>query len=121
MRRELQKCGHNALPIIIVDEYNEVCNSDAKQLTANLIKELYDFAVSTTVIIVGVAENISELIEDHASIGRALVQISLSRMSDSELKEIMEKRANRTVMTFSGDATWTIISLSRGLPYFIPT
>ncbi|MGX1164255.1 DNA-binding ferritin-like protein (Dps family)/GTPase SAR1 family protein [Bradyrhizobium sp. USDA 372] len=121
VRRELQKCKANALPIIIIDEYSEVSDEEAKKLTANLIKEFYDFTISTTVILVGVAENISELIEDHASIDRAIVQISLNRMSDAELKEIIQKRANRTVMTFSGDAMWTIIVLSRGLPYFTQT
>ena len=121
VRRELQKCSANALPIIIVDEYNEVQDADAKRLTANLIKEFYDFSISATVIIVGVAENIGELIEDHASIGRALVQVPLNRMSESELKEIIEKRASRTVMSFSGDAIWTIVVLSRGLPYFTQT
>jgi len=121
VRRELQKCGANALPIIIVDEYNELIDENAKRLTAKLIKEFYDFSITTTIILVGVAENISDLIEDHASIGRALVQIPLSRMSTSELKEIIQKRASRTVMTFSGDAMWTIIALSRGLPYFTQT
>lgn len=121
VRRELQKCGANALPIIIIDEYNEVKDIETKRLTANLIKEFYDFSITTTVIIVGVAENISELIEDHASIGRAIVQIPLNRMSSSELKEIIQKRISRTVMKFSADATWTIVSLSRGLPYFTQT
>ncbi|MBU6463892.1 MAG: AAA family ATPase [Bradyrhizobium sp.] len=121
VRRELQKCKVNALPIIIIDEYSEVVDDDAKKLTANLIKEFYDFTITTTVILVGVAENISELIADHASIDRAIIQIPLNRMSDNELKEIIQKRANRTVMTFSGDATWTIIALSRGLPYFTQT
>jgi Cdc6-like AAA superfamily ATPase len=121
IRRELQKCGPNALPIIIIDEYSEVVDADAKKLMANLIKEFYDFSITTTVILVGVAENISELIEDHASIDRALVEIPLNRMSDGELKEIIQKRTNRTVMTFSGDAIWTIIVLSRGLPYFTQT
>src|SRR5215211_1726976 len=69
----------------------------------------------------GVAENIAGLISDHASINRALVQIPLSRMSNSELGEIIQKRASRTVMRFSGDAMWTIITLSRGLPYFTQT
>jgi len=121
VRRELQKCGPNALPIIIIDEYNEVRDADARLLTANLIKELYDFAVTTTVIIVGVAETVTELIDDHASSGRALVQIPLSRMSKSELREIIQKRIKRTDMTFSGDAMWTIVTLSRGLPYFTQT
>jgi len=121
IRRELQKCGANALPIIIIDEYSEMIDSDAKKLTANLIKELYDFSVTTTVILVGVAENISELIYDHQSLDRALVQIPLNRMSQNELREIIQKRANRTVMKFSADAMWTIIALSRGLPYFTQT
>jgi Holliday junction resolvasome RuvABC ATP-dependent DNA helicase subunit len=121
IRRELQKIGVNALPIIIVDEYSEVIDDDAKKITANLIKEFYDFTVTTTLILVGVAENISELIEDHSSIDRAIVEIPLSRMSQDELKEIIQKRADRTVMTFSPDAVWTIIVLSRGLPYFTQT
>jgi Holliday junction resolvasome RuvABC ATP-dependent DNA helicase subunit len=121
IRRELQKCGANALPIIIVDEYSEVIDADAKKLTANLLKEFYDFSISTTVILVGVAENISELIEDHSSIDRALVEVPLNRMSDGELIEIIQKRANRTVMTFTRDAVWTIVILSRGLPYFTQT
>jgi Cdc6-like AAA superfamily ATPase len=121
IRRELQKTGANALPIIIVDEYSEVIDKEAKKLTANLIKEFYDFSVATTVVLVGVAENISELVEDHASIDRALVEIPLNRMSDAELKEIIQKRASRTAMVFSGDAIWTIIALSRGLPYFTQT
>ncbi|MBW8639034.1 AAA family ATPase [Hoeflea sp. WL0058] len=121
IRRELQKCSPNALPIIIIDEYNEITDTDTKTLTANLIKELYDFSVTTTVLLVGVAENIGELIEDHKSIGRALIHVPLSRMSDSELKEIIEKRASRTRMKFSGDAIWTIVTLSRGLPFFTQT
>lgn len=121
IRRELQKCSANSLPIIIVDEYNELKDADAKRLTANLIKELYDFPVTATVILVGVAENISELIFDHASIDRALIEVPLNRMSNSELREIIQKRANRTVMKFSVDAIWTIVVLSRGLPYFTQT
>jgi Cdc6-like AAA superfamily ATPase len=121
VRRELQRCGANALPIIIIDEYNEVEDADARRLTANLIKELYDFSVTTTVILVGVAENVSDLITGHTSLDRALVQVPLHRMSDSELKEIIQKRANRTAISFSGDAMWTIITLSRGLPYFTQT
>jgi Cdc6-like AAA superfamily ATPase len=121
VRRELQKAGANALPIIIVDEYDKLVDADAKALTANLIKELYDFSATTTVILVGVAENISELIDDHRSTDRAIVQVPLVRMSHVELREIIEKRANRTAMKFSRDAMWTIIVLSRGLPYFTQT
>jgi Cdc6-like AAA superfamily ATPase len=121
VRRELQKIKANAIPIIIIDEYDKVVDRDAKELTANLIKEFYDFSIATTVILVGVAESISELIEDHASVDRAIVQIPLSRMSESELRDIIIKRAERTPLKFSTDAIWTIVVLSRGLPFFTQT
>jgi len=108
VRRELQKCGADSIPIIIIDEYNEIRNRDAKVLTANLIKEFYDFSVATTIILVGVSDNVSDLIGDHASAARAIVEIPLNRMSEAELKEIIQKRASRTLMRFSGDAIWTI-------------
>ena len=121
VRRELQKIGANALPIIIIDEYDKIDDEDAKALTANLIKEFYDFSITTTVILVGVAENISELIADHASVDRAIVQIPLIRMSERELKDIIVQRADRTIMKFTTDALWTIVVLSRGLPFFTQT
>ncbi|MCL2715651.1 MAG: ATP-binding protein [Alphaproteobacteria bacterium] len=121
IRRELQKCAANALPIIVIDEYSELADPDARKLTAHLIKEFYDFSVTTTVILVGVAENISELIEDHQSIDRAIVEIQLGRMSNTELTEIIRSRCARTVMTFTPNAISTINVLSRGLPYFTQT
>jgi Cdc6-like AAA superfamily ATPase len=121
VRRELQKINPNALPIIILDEYDKISDNDAKILTANLIKELHDFAIHTTVIVVGVAEDISKLIYDHASIGRAVVGVPLGRMSDGELREIIERRLAQTRIKFSEDAIWTIIILSRGLPFFTQT
>lgn len=121
VRRCLAQCSANSIPIIIVDEFNEVEDEDAKLLTSNLIKEMYDYGLSATILLVGVAENIGELLEDHKSVGRALVQIPLHRMKDAELKEIIDKRISRTAMKFEGDATWTIVTLSRGLPYFTQT
>ena len=118
VRRELQKINPNALPIIIIDEYNEITDDDARLLTAKLIKEFYDHSVTTTVIIVGVSDTVVDLIGKHESLDRALVEVPLKRMSDEELREIIHKRISRTPMSFSRDAIWTIIVLSRGLPYF---
>lgn len=118
IRRELQKCAANALPIIIIDEFDKLEDEYARKLTANTIKSLYDYSVTTTLIIVGVSENIDDLIEDHQSIVRALSQIKLERMSDAELNDVIDTRITKTPLRFSGDARWTIVKLSRGLPYF---
>jgi len=42
-------------------------------------------------------------------------------MSDSELREIITKRTDRTAIKFDKDAIWTVITLSMGLPYFTQT
>lgn len=118
VRREFQKCQANALPIVIIDEYDKLSNIEARLLTANVIKYLYDYSVNVTVILVGVAEDVSSLIADHESIDRALTQIKLIRMSDGELNEVINTRLSKTPMKLSGDARWTIVTLSRGLPYF---
>lgn len=118
VRREFQKCKPNSIPIIIIDEYDKLEDREAQILTANVIKYLYDYSVNVTVILVGVAEDINALIEDHASIDRALSQIKLERMSDEELNEIIDTRLGQTPMKITGDARWTLITLSRGLPYF---
>lgn len=121
IRRELQKCRPNAIPIIIIDEFDKVINESARELTAHVIKALYDDAatINTTVIIVGVAEDIRELIEDHKSLTRALTEIKMERMDTHELNEILDKRLRRTPMEINGDARWTIVTLSRGMPYYV--
>jgi hypothetical protein len=118
VRRELQKCKPNATPIIVIDEFDKLKDENARLLTANVIKYLYDYSVNVTVVLVGVAEDVSSLIKDHESIDRALTQIRLNRMSDHELNGVIDKRLARTPVKISGDARWTIVTLSRGLPYF---
>jgi Cdc6-like AAA superfamily ATPase len=121
IRRELQKCRPNAIPIIIIDEFDKLQDDSARELTAHVIKALYDDAatVNTTVIIVGVAEDIRELIEDHKSLTRALTEIKMERMTPHELNEVLDKRLRRTPLTISGDARWTVVMLSRGMPYYV--
>jgi Cdc6-like AAA superfamily ATPase len=121
IRRELQKCRPNAIPIIIIDEFDKLRDESARELTAHVIKDLYDNAatINTTIIIVGVAEDIRELVEDHASLRRALVEVKMERMKSPELNEVLDKRLRLTPTKISGDARWTTVTLSRGLPYYV--
>jgi hypothetical protein len=61
IRRELQKCRPNAIPILIIDEFDKLQEVRARELTANVIKSLHDYAVPATIILVGVAENVGQL------------------------------------------------------------
>jgi Cdc6-like AAA superfamily ATPase len=115
---ELEKFNLNTLPIIILDEFDKVRDEDAKTLTANTIKGLSDRSVRATVIVVGVADSVSDLLRGHESIGRCLRQIPMPRMSGGELRQIINDRLPRHGMSIAPDVLDHIVSLSRGLPYY---
>jgi Cdc6-like AAA superfamily ATPase len=119
IRRELQKCRPNSIPILIIDEFDKLQDQGARELTANVIKSLHDYAVPATIILVGVAENVGQLIENHESIRRALTPIKLERMVDHELSEILDSRLGLTPFSMDYDARNKIIRLSHGLPYYV--
>ena len=103
--------------IIVIDEFDRVKDQETSSLLADTIKSLSDHAVDATLIIVGVADSIDELIAEHASIERALVQITVPRMRELELTEIVEKGFQHARMGIDKDAIQQIAALSRGLPH----
>ena len=121
VRIELQKCKPNSLPIIIIDEFDKLEKGQTIELTANTIKYLSDYGLNCTIVIVGVAESLSDLIEEHGSIRRCIVQIPLERMKDRELSEVIESRPKQTPMKIEGIALTKIIILARGLPFYVHT
>jgi hypothetical protein len=86
-------------------------------LLADTIKGLSDHAVDTTIIIIGVADSIDDLIAEHKSIERALVQVQMPRMSQGELFSIVEKGFAQATMKIDFEAKCQIAALSQGLPH----
>jgi Cdc6-like AAA superfamily ATPase len=115
---ELSTFSLNTVPIVILDEFDKLPTKSLRNLIANTIKNLSDRSIRTTVIVVGVADSVSDLIEEHESIVRCLRQIPMQRMNPGELKEIVEKRLPRLGMKIRPDALAYIVSLSRGLPHY---
>lgn len=77
------------LTVLILDEFDKVSDDATKRAMADLVKIVSDTAPRVTLIIVGVADNIGQLIGEHPSIERNLVQIELPTMNDEEIKEIL--------------------------------
>jgi Cdc6-like AAA superfamily ATPase len=115
---ELAGFSLNTVPIVILDEFDKLNDPELRDAVANTIKNLSDRSVRTTVIIVGVADSVGDLIEEHESISRCLRQIPMQRMNPNELKEIIERRLPSLGMQIRADALAHIISLSRGLPHY---
>ena len=109
----------NHVPIIIIDEYDQIEDASASELMANTIKSLSDFGVNVTVILVGVADNIVELIGEHQSVQRCMEQVLMPRMEKDERREVLSKALSQLGMRIQADASWKIVDLSRGLPSYI--
>jgi len=107
------------LPLVfIIDEFDRIPRTEAP-LFADFMKALSDRRTLATVVLVGVAENISELLEGHASIERNLRQIHLPRMSETELGEIVDSGMARAGFTLSGEQPrHRIIVASQGFPHY---
>jgi Cdc6-like AAA superfamily ATPase len=115
---ELSNYSLNDVPIVILDEFDKVADKQARALIANTVKSMGDRAVHTKVILVGVADDAGELIENHASLTRNLKQVKMPRLSLGELEEIIAPRLKRCGVSISEDALFQIAFLSRGLPYY---
>jgi Cdc6-like AAA superfamily ATPase len=103
--------------VFIIDEFDQASREVSKGMT-ELIKALSDLVVDCTVILVGVSETVDKLVEDHASIVRAIVQVKVERMKSDELKQILEKAEQALEIRFAQDATSLIVHLSQGLPHY---
>lgn len=117
VRSALTKLATQALPILIIDEFDRL-GQEPRRAFADTIKTLSDSAVNATIILVGVADSVEQLIHEHQSVERALVQIRMPRMSKAEIGAIIANGAARLKMSFSSVAGGRIAKLSQGLPHY---
>jgi Cdc6-like AAA superfamily ATPase len=115
---ELSGFSANTIPIVILDEFDSLKERELRNAIANTIKNLSDTSALTTIVAVGIADSVSNLIDEHESIERCLRQIPMPRMHADEMKEIIEKRLPRLGMKIRSDALAFIVGLSRGLPHY---
>jgi Cdc6-like AAA superfamily ATPase len=117
VRRALGVLSDLAPVVVFVDEFDRL-DRDARAPFADLIKALSDYVVNATVILVGVAEDVNELIAEHRSVERSLTEVLMPRMSPKESKQIVERGLQSISMTIEPGALESITRLSKGLPHY---
>jgi Cdc6-like AAA superfamily ATPase len=118
VRRVLELLATFGGVTVFIDEFDRLPRNGAQTMFADTIKTLSDQLVGATLIVVGVADNVSDLISEHESIERALVQVRMPRMSMIELAEIVTRGMDASEMTVDRIATDRITQLSQGLPHY---
>lgn len=122
--RALQLVASRTPILIVLDEFDRMNVFQSGAAFADLVKQLSDDLVDCTLCLVGVADNVADLIAAHASIDRSLRQIVMPRMTQDELSEIV-KRGFETFSARSGyslnlqdGAIRAVSNLSQGFPYY---
>jgi hypothetical protein len=120
VQRALGSIGEQTPIAVIFDEFDRLGTAGGKDraLFADTIKTLSDRVAPATVVIVGVADDVDELIREHGSVERALVQIRMPRMSRDELAEIATRGIESARMTIAKPSVSRITALSQGLPHY---
>lgn len=103
--------------VFVIDEFDRISQNHVTDFT-DLIKDLADSGIDSTVVLVGVAETVDALIKDHASISRSLIQIHLRRMSTEELRAIVQNAEKSLQIAFESGARESIVMMSQGLPHW---
>lgn len=75
--------------LFIFDEFDNIQNEKVKSSFADLIKSLSDNNTNCTIVLVGIADNIENLIGNHQSLERCLKQVKMPRMKKEECEEII--------------------------------
>lgn len=104
--------------IIVIDEINEISDKASLKSLADTVKTLSDNSLTSTLILVGVADSVDQLIADHASIDRCLVQVPMPRMSKKELLEIVDKGLTSCEIRVDEFVRERLADFSIGLPSY---
>jgi Cdc6-like AAA superfamily ATPase len=118
VRRLLSLLAETGLIIIIFDEFDRIMDQTTRRMMADTIKALSDHDVDVTVVIVGVADTVDELISQHESIERAIKQTKMPPMSVPELKQIIDNGMKRLQMDVDDEAKSEIALLCQGFPHY---
>jgi Cdc6-like AAA superfamily ATPase len=119
IRLVLRELTRGAPVVVFIDEFDQISDTTIRRLFADTIKILSDQAIRATIIPVGVADSVTDLIDEHASIARALVQINMPRLPMKERREIIDKGLAAAGMNITVSAAERIVYLSQGLPHYV--
>lgn len=103
--------------IVTFDEFDQLGgNDEVTEMMANTIKTLSDQHINATIIIVGVADSVDELLKHHPSTERNLIQVRMPRMAREEIAELVRDGLEALDFTVTEDALAYIVAVVQGLP-----
>jgi hypothetical protein len=104
--------------LLVIDEFDALVNPADRQMVAEVIKHLSDADAALKLLVVGIATSCSDLMAGHPSVQRCVREVALGRMTDGEIREIIEGNAGKLQLSFPNAVVDEIVRLSTGYPHF---
>lgn len=104
--------------LFVFDEFDNINKNKVREQFADLIKSLSDNCENITIVIIGISENVVNLLGNHQSLERCLKQIKMPRMNPSELAAIIENGLSSLEIDMNKETKKKIIEFSAGFPHY---
>jgi len=105
--------------LIVIDELDRLEDDEALTALADTVKTLSDHSIDVTLMLVGVADTLVDLVGEHGSIVRSMIQIQMPRMAPDESRETIQKGLNFAELAMEEEAVETIVRMAESLPHFV--
>lgn len=105
--------------LFIFDEFDNIINEKTRSSFADLIKSLSDNNTNSTVVLVGIADNIESLIGNHQSLERCLKQVKMPTMKKEECEEIINNGLKILGLKIDRNVRNKIVEFSSGFPHYV--
>lgn len=103
--------------VCLVDEFDRVTDAVTRTQLADTIKQLSDRDAPVLFLVVGVSQNLDEILGQHPSIQRSVLGVHLPLFTDRDVVQLITKGGRESGFAFEPSAVARIIVLSRGMPY----
>lgn len=110
---------HSEKPIVVIDEFDTINDSEERNKFASLLKQLGDQSTNIKFIFTGIGKSLDDLLGAHPSAYRQLETIELPRLSWEGRREIVKQAANAFNLDVDDNVNWRIAMVSDGFPYYV--
>ena len=105
--------------LFLFDEFDNIQNEKTKASFADLIKSLSDNNKNSTIVLVGIADSIEDLIGNHQSLERCLKQVKMPRMKPEECEQIITNGLSKLNINIEKKIIDKIVEFSSGFPHYV--
>lgn len=103
--------------VFIVDEFDRVSDPGTAARMADTIKRLSDRGVPLRFVIVGVSENLEQMLVQHQSVQRNIAAVQLPLLRDADVAILLDQAATEAGAAISANVVDRVVTLTRGSPH----